>query len=108
MEKKEMIKQIYQKMKIEVDEDYMDNIMKNKKRVNAFMELYEKEKIESMNYILGKDWNNTYFTKFELEAMSRIDLFNRKVIELAKLIWQNKNSETKLREIQNYLNAKQI
>lgn len=108
MEKREMIKQIYQKMKIEVDKDYMDNIMKDEKRVNAFMELYEREKIESMNYILGKPFDNTCFTEFELKAMSIINLFNRKVIELVKLIWQNKNSETKLNEILDYLNSKQI
>lgn len=96
--KREMIKQVYQKMKIQVDEDYMDNIMKNEKRVKDFMRLY-KEEIDSMNEILGKPSDNKYFTEFELEAMSKIDLFNREAIKFAKLIWQNKNTETKLNEI---------
>lgn len=108
MEKREMIKQIYQKEKIEVDEDYIDNIMKNEKRVEAFIELYEREKIESMNYIIGKSANNTHFTEFELEAMSKINLFNPKMIKLAKLIWQNKDNEIELNEILRYLKDKKI
>lgn len=46
MEKRKMIKQIYQKTNILVGEDYIDNIMKDEKRVEAFMKLYEREKIK--------------------------------------------------------------
>ena len=42
-----------------------------------------------MNYILGKDKDNKTFTKFELEAMNKIDLFNKKVVEVRKVIWAN-------------------
>lgn len=106
MKKREMIKQIYQKANIIVDEDYIDNIMENKKRVKDFMRLYKDEEIESMNYILGKDYDNSYFTKFELEALSKINLFNRKTIECAKLVWQNKDNMAELEKIINSINSK--
>lgn len=63
------------------------------------MELYEREKIESMNYILGKPESNNKFTKFELKAISKIDLFDRKVINICKFIWENRNDDEKLKEI---------
>lgn len=106
MKKRKMIEQIYQKNKIIVDADYIDNIMKDESRVITFMELYEKEKIYSMNYILGKPFNNTNFTEFELESMSKIDLFNPKMVEVIKLIWQNKDDELKLNKFLCYLNNK--
>lgn len=40
-----------------------------------------------MNYILGKPQSNNYFTQFELEAMSEINLLNRKVVEICKSIY---------------------
>ncbi len=104
MKKMEMIKQIYQKENITVDEDYINNVMKNKQRVQDFMRLYKEEEIEAMNEILGKPFNNKYFTKFELEAMSKINLFDRQIIKWAKLIWKNKDDELKLDEIIKYLN----
>lgn len=106
MKKRKMIEQIYEKNKIIVDADYIDNIMKDESRVITFMELYEKEKIYSMNYILGKPFNNTNFTEFELESMSKIDLFNPKMVEVIKLIWQNKDDELKLNKFLCYLNNK--
>ena len=63
--------------------------MKDKKRTKELMRLYKREEIESMNYILGKPSDNNYFTKWELKLMSNIDLFNRKVVEVCKKIWEN-------------------
>lgn len=63
------------------------------------MELYEREKLESMNYIFGKLENNNKFTEFELKAISNIDLFDRKVVNICKIIWENKNNDEKLEEI---------
>ena len=99
MEIRDKIKQIYKKNKIEVSEDYMDNIMKDKKRVKSFMKLYKQEEIWSMNEILGKPLDNLYFTKFEIEVCSKVDLFNRNVIEWSKLIWQNRDNEKELNKI---------
>lgn len=62
--------------------------MKNKETVKQFMRLYEQEEIESMNYILGKPLENNVFTKFELELCSKIDLFNRKTVEICKSIYE--------------------
>ena len=63
------------------------------------MRLYKQEEIDSMNYIFGKPESNKKFTKFELKAISKIDLFDRKVINICKFIWENRNDDEKLKEI---------
>lgn len=63
------------------------------------MELYEREKLESMNYIFGKLENNNKFTEFESKVISNIDLFDRKVVNICKIIWENRNNDEKLEEI---------
>ena len=62
--------------------------MKDKKKVEQFKILYKQEEIESMNYILGKPLDNTIFTKDEIEICSKIDLFNRKTVEMCKNIYK--------------------
>lgn len=99
MEEREKIKKIYKKANVKVSEDYIDNIMKDEERVKSFMEMYEQEKIWSMNEILGKPNDNKYFTEFELEVCSEVDLFNRNVIKWSKLIWQNRDNEEELNKI---------
>lgn len=63
------------------------------------MRLYKQEEIDSMNYIFGKPESNKKFTKFELKAISKIDLFDRKVVNICKYIWENRNDDEKLEEI---------
>ena len=46
-----------------------------------------------MNYIFGKPENNLIFTKLELEAASKIDLFNNKVVEVCRKIWKQEMKE---------------
>lgn len=104
MTQKEKIKKIYEKNNIIVSDEYIENAMKDKKRVEAFMREYKQEEINSMNYILGKPYDNLTFTKFELEAMSKIDLFNKKVIKICKTIWDNKDNEEKLDQFLKQLN----
>ena len=99
MEEREKIKKIYKKANVKVSEDYIDNIMKDDARVKDFMRMYEQEKIWSMNEILGKPHDNNYFTEFELEICSKVDLFNRNVIKWSKLIWQNRDNEKELNKI---------
>lgn len=55
----------------------------------SIIRIYKPEEMEAMNYILGKDKDNKVFTKFELEALNKINLFNRKVVEICKKIWAN-------------------
>lgn len=55
----------------------------------SIIRIYKPEEMEAMNYILGKDKGNKTFTKFELEAMNKINLFNKKVVEACKVIWAN-------------------
>ena len=99
MEEREKIKKIYKKANVKVSEDYIDNIMKDEKRVKSFMRMYEQEKIWSMNEILEKPHDNDYFTEFELEVCSKVDLFNRNIIKWSKLIWQNRDNKEELDKI---------
>lgn len=99
MNEREKIEKIYQKNNIKVSKEYIDNIMKDKKRVKDFMRLYKQEKIDAMNYIIGKPIDNTTFTKFELEAMQKIDLFNRSIIKICKNIWNSKDNPKKMQQI---------
>lgn len=103
MNEKEKIKKIYSKHDIKVDEVSLKNIIKDENRVKAFTKIYKQEEIDSMNYILGKPYNNCTFTKFELEAMSKIDLFDKKLVNICKIIWDNKDNEEKLQGFLNQL-----
>ena len=88
MKKREKIKRIYEKYSMEIGEKYIDEIMEDKGKVKDFMRLYKDEEIDSMNYIFGKSYDNKYFTEFELQVASKINLFNRKVVEVCKKIWE--------------------
>lgn len=57
-----------------------------------------------MNYVLGKPLDNMEFTDFEIEALSKIDIFNRKLLKICKVIWDNKDNPEKLEEFANQLN----
>lgn len=93
MEIKEKIKKIHQKNNIIVDDDYIENAMKDKERVKGFMRLYKEEEIENMNYIFEKDKNNKYFSEFELQLASKLNLFNRKLVEKHKKIYERECKE---------------
>lgn len=92
MEKREKIKQIYQKFNVNVGEEYIDEIMKNKERLESLMRTYKDEEIDSMNEIFGKDYSNKVFTEKELEFASKMDLFDRYMINVAKEIWKVKDN----------------
>lgn len=99
MEIKEMIRKVYQKADIQVDDDFIEYKMKSKKRVEQFKELYKKEELESMNYILGKPLDNTIFTKDEKEICSTIDLFDRKLVNVYRIIYENRNNKERLKKL---------
>lgn len=93
MEIKEMIRKVYQKSGVEVDDEYIEYKMQDKEKVKQFMRIYKEEEINSMNYVLGKTKSNLVFTKEELELCSKINLFNRKVIKACKDIYENEKKE---------------
>lgn len=98
MEKiEEKVKKIFQKFDVQVDDDYIENAVKDKERVKDYMRLYQQEEIDSMNDILGKEYNNLIFSQEELEFVSKIDLFDRNMIEIAKMIWQQKDKPKMLK-----------
>ena len=92
MKMKEKIKKIYQKNGIKIDDDFIEYKMQNKKTVEQFKLLYEQEEVESMNYILGKPLDNTIFTKNEIKLCSKIDLFDRKTVEICKRIYEKEGA----------------
>jgi len=65
--------------------------MNNPQRVENFMRMYKDEKIDSMNTIFEKDYNNKVFTKLELKFVSKMDLFDPYTIKVAKEIWKVKD-----------------
>jgi len=91
---KEKIKQIYQKFDIIVDDKTIENILQDKDKVQGLMRIYKDEEIDSMNYIFNKPHDNKYFTEFELQAASKIDLFNRKILKACRSIWKNNEIES--------------
>ena len=104
MEIKEKIKKIYQEKGIIVSDDYIENAIKDKKRVNDYMRIYKQEEMESMNYILGKSKDNKIFTEFELEFLNRIDLFDKKVVDICKTFWDNKDNTERLEKFMKIIN----
>lgn len=92
MQKREKVKQIYKKYGASVNEDAIQSILKNKPRTKQLMRLYKNEEIDSMQQILGKNQNDYYFSKQELEFVSKIDLFDPYMIKIAKEIWKAKNN----------------
>lgn len=92
MEKEEKIRKVYTKYGIDVEDETVELILEDEERANEIIRIYKQEEMDSMNYILGKPEDNRVFTVFELEAVNKIDLFNRKVVEICKLIWENKNN----------------
>lgn len=103
MEIKEIIRKVYQKSGVQVDDNYIEDKIKDEEKVKQFMRIYKQEEIKSMNYIFGKPTDNKVFTKKELEMIGKIDLFDRTVIKWSKLIWDNRNNEENLEEIQKAL-----
>lgn len=97
-----MIRKVYQKGGVQVEDDYIEYKMKDKKKVQSFKEFYRQEEIDSMNYILGKPKNNTIFKIEELELCYKIDLFDKKTVEICKKIYEkevmrNGNTSTNFR-----------
>lgn len=69
----------------------------------SIFRVYKLEEIEAMNYILGKNKGNNEFSKFELEAMSKIDLTNSNVVNICKIIWDNKDNVEKIKTFSEML-----
>lgn len=104
MEIEEKIRKIYQKNGFGIREEDIEKIAKDKKMAESFMRLYKQEEMDSMNYILGKPHDNKIFTKEELELINTIDLFNRKTVEVCKIIWENKDNTQRLEHFIEIIN----
>ncbi len=103
MEIKEKIRKVYQKNNIIVNDETAEAIMQDKERTEGLMRLYKDEEINSMNYIFGKEKDNKWFTKFELELANNIDLFDKNVVDICKIIWDNKDNPERLKKFMKTL-----
>lgn len=77
--------------------------MTDEERAKGIIKIYKQEELESMNYILGKPADNKRFTAFELEGLSKINLFNRNVVNICKMIWDNRDNPEELDRFQQIL-----
>ena len=71
------------------------------------IKFFEPIEIKAMNYIYGKDENNKYFTEYELESVSKVNLFDKKVVKLCKIIWDNRNNTERLEKFIKQLESTQ-
>lgn len=99
MEIKEKIKKFYQENNIIVNDDTVEVIMQDKEKTKGLLKLYNYKEIESMNYIFGKSKDNMYFTQLEFKIASKIDLFDKRIREIAREIYKNRNNNKRLKEI---------
>lgn len=104
MELKDRIKNYYKSEKIKVDDEFVNGVIADKDRANKLIKFIETIERKAMNYIYGKDENNKYFTEYELESASQVNLFNKKVVNLCKIIWDNKDDNEKIEKFLTILN----
>lgn len=71
---------------------------------NEITRIYKPEEFKIMNYIFSKEENNKYFSELELKCASKIDLFDVKLVNLCKLIWDNKDDTERLESFMEKLN----
>jgi hypothetical protein len=52
-----------------------------------FMRFYNNDEIESMNFIFGKNGNNTWFSQEELSFANNVDLMDKSNLESVRNDW---------------------
>lgn len=103
MEVKERIKNYYRSEKIEVDDEFVNGVITDKDRANKLIKFFEPIELNAMNYIFGKEKDNKQFSELELNCASKIDLFDIKVVNLCKIIWDNKDNEKRLNKFMDMI-----
>lgn len=104
MDLKERIKNYYKSEKIKVDDEFVNEVIADKDRSNKLIKFFEPIELKAMNYILGKDKDNKVFSEYESNALLDVDLFNKKVVNLCKIIWDNKDDNEKIEKFLTILN----
>ena len=107
MELKDRIKNYYKSEKVKVDDEFVSGVIADKDRANKLIKFFEPIEVKAMNYIYGKDENNKYFTEYELESVSKVNLFDKNVVNLCKIIWDNRNDTERLEKFIKQLKSKQ-
>ena len=70
--------------------------------------IYKPEEMEVINHILGKDKENKWFNTEELEFVNKFDLYDKAVINLAKIIWKYRDNRKALDWIKKVFEAEEI
>lgn len=63
------------------------------------MQIFSNKEYETIEYILGKNKEDNYFTQEELEFVSKMDLLDPYMINVAKRIWENKDDTKELNKL---------
>lgn len=103
MEVKDRIKNYYKSMNIKVDDEFVNGVIEDKNRANKLIKFFEPIEQEAMNYIIGKDKNNKVFSEFELNALSIVNLFDKDLVNICKIIWDNRDDEKMLNHFMTQL-----
>ena len=90
-----------------MDDEFVRGVIADKNRANKLIKFLELIEIKAMNYIYGKDENNKYFTEYEIESASKVNLFDKKVVNLCKIIWDNRNDTERLEKFIKQLKLEQ-
>ena len=90
-----------------MDDEFVRGVIADKNRANKLIRFLELIEIKAMNYIYGKDENNKYFTEYEIESASKVNLFDKKVVNLCKIIWDNRNDTERLEKFIKQLKSEQ-
>ena len=90
-----------------MDDEFVRGVIADKNRANKLIKFLELIEIKAMNYIYGKDENNKYFTEYEIESASKVNLFDKKVVNICKIIWDNRNDTERLEKFIKQLKSEQ-
>ncbi len=72
------------------------------------MKFYSNEEYKIIQDILGKDVNEHYYTKEELEFVKDFDFTDKALPRIARMVWKNRNSPKKLKEMFEILKNNEI
>ena len=103
MELKDRIQNYYKSEKIKVDDEFVSGVIADKDRANKLIKFFVPIELNAMNYIFGKEKDNKQFSELELNCASKIDLFDIKVVNLCKIIWDNKDDEKRLNKFMDMI-----
>lgn len=110
MDEKEMLKADIERLKSAYDELQKTlNYLKDVDGLNEqYDELYSNEEYKTIKIILGKQKEDNYFTKDELDFIEDFDLSDKALPEIAKLVLKHRNNTKFLDAMLKILKGEEI